>query len=275
MSHLCIDCGGTKTLVCIVDDNGTITHRIKFPTPDDYPAFLDQLADTVHNLPEQDFSTCVMAIPGLINKQTGTVIAFGNRPWANVTIVSDVSARLGLAPLVENDAKLAGLAEARQVQHLYRRVLYITVSTGIGSALLINGEISTDMATTEFGKMPLPFDGKIVDWEDFASGRALTGTLGKRAEAITDPAEWQEVARRLSFGLGPVCAAFQPEAIIFGGGVGQYADNFIPYLTDYLQKTLHPVIVQPKALLPCSNKEDSVIYGCFELTKQQTPLSVA
>jgi predicted NBD/HSP70 family sugar kinase len=116
--------------------------------------------------------------------------------------------------------------------------------------------------------MPLLHNGAIDHWEDFAGGRGIVETNGKRASEITDPTAWEQIGLKLSYGIGAVCSVVQPDVIVFGGGAGQFADKFTPTIAAYLEKELHPVVRRPKAFLTATHKEDGVIYGCYELLKQ-------
>lgn len=267
MNYLCVDLGGTKTLICTIDETGNITNEIRFETPEKYEDFLEKLASSTQQLPEK-FASAVMAVPGLIDETGKTVVAFGNRPWTNVALVADVNSQTGIELTILNDARLAGLAEAVYLKDMYKRVLYITVSTGIGGALAVDGELVPELLDIEFGHMPLAIDGKLIDWEDLASGRAIFETYGQRASDIQDPVIWKEIAHKLALGVGPACSFLQPDVIVFGGGAGQQADKFSAYIMEELEQILHPVIRKPQAILACHYKDEGVIYGCYELAKQ-------
>lgn len=266
MNYLCIDFGGTKTLVCVMGAEGNIITEVRFETPELYPDFLDQLVQEIQQLPDT-FSHGVMAVPGLIDHETGTVIALGNRPWANFSLKDDLKQRLQIDMTLLNDARLGGLAEARYLSGKYRRVLYITISTGIGGALAVDGNLVSALDDTEFGKMPIIVDSVFTPWEEVASGRKIVEKYSKRASDIDDDATWKEIAHTFVLGVGPACAAFQPDAIVFGGGVGEQADKFARFVSDELIDILHPVINQPKAILASHYKGENVIYGCYELAK--------
>jgi glucokinase len=60
----------------------------------------------------------------------------------------------------------------------------------------------------------------------------------------------------------------QPEAIILGGSVGTYADQYSPFIMEFLAQHLHPVVRQPKAILAAQRPDEAVIYGCYDLAKQ-------
>lgn len=268
MNYLCVDFGGTKTLVCTLDEEGNIREENRFETPDIYSEFLDILASSIDSLTDK-FQTGALSVPGLIDTENDTIIALGNKPWTNFSLRQDLQNTTGIDFRLLNDTKLAGLAEARYLQDKFSRVLYITVSTGIGLALCVDGELVPELIDMEFGKSPFFYEDRMTAWEEFAGGRGVVATYNKKASEIdtTDEKSWREISHKLVIGLGPACAAFQPDAIVFGGGVGEQSDKFSRYIQEELAEILHPVIRQPKALIQCHYKDKSVIYGCYELAK--------
>ncbi len=267
--NLCIDFGGTKTLICILDNQMKIINKVRFETPEHYPDFINTLGSELAKLPEK-FTTGVMSVPGLIDHQTGDVIALGNRPWTNFALKRDLLERTGVAMTLLNDARLGGLAEATYLSGDYSRVLYVTVSTGIGAALAVNGKLVEALNDTEAGKMPIMYEGSYTPWEDFASGRAIVARYNQQASEITDPDIWREIASRLALGIGPMIATFQPEAIVFAGGAGQQAEKFREFLKQEIDTILHPVIRKPKAYLISHYKDENVIYGCYFYAKEHS-----
>jgi len=266
MNSLCIDFGGTKTLVAALNNKGEIISKERFETPEQYPDFINILADTINELPDK-FEKGVMSVPGLIDQTSGTVIALGNRPWTNISLEQDVQSKTNVSLSLLNDTRLAGLAEGRHLNGRYRRVLYITISTGIGIALTVNGELVEALNDTEFGKMPIEVNGTMIPWEEVASGRVIAERYGRRASDIHNPNIWKEISHTFLLGVAPACAAFQPDAIVFGGGVGEQTEKFADFLMEKLIPTLHPVIKRPQALLPSHYGGDNVLYGCYEFSK--------
>ncbi|MEK7600194.1 MAG: ROK family protein [Patescibacteria group bacterium] len=267
--YLGIDIGGTKTLVATLSDGGEIIKKHQFPSSHDYQQFLSDLTENLKQLDLEGSYRCCVAVPGLLDREAGIVFALGNLPWRNENIRDDISAILGgVHVIIENDARLAGLSEAQLVKDTYSNVLFATVSTGIGGALIQNGRIVTALQDTEFGKMPLLHDGQLMHWEEFAGGRSVVNNLHKKAFEITDPEEWRQVGENIAYGLGAVCSVLQPEVIILGGSVGKQADNYSETVIEFLGKHLHPVVKQPKAVLAAQRSDDAVIYGCYDLAKQ-------
>jgi glucokinase len=261
-----VDIGGTKTLVAVFDKGGKVIEQVKFPTPKDYNQFSTELATTVEKLSTKDFQRAVVAIPGTPDRKRGIGLVFGNLPWANVPIEQDVEKAFNCPVKIENDAKLAALSEAINVKDEFRKVLYVTISTGIGGGLVIDGKIDSDFEDIEPGQMILERDGKFEQWEDFASGSAIVEKFGKRASDITDPQTWYVIARNLAVGLNTLVASLDPEVIIIGGGVGSNLEKFQDRLVEQLKLYENPMTPVPP-IRKAAKAEEAVIYGCYELAK--------
>ncbi len=268
--YLAIDIGGTKTLLAVFTEHGKLVESIRFETPKDYQAFIKQLSKSFLKLKNHsELVRCVVGAPGLVNRKTNTVVAFGNLSWENIPLGRDIKAICHLSTTVENDANLAGLSEATLVKHGYRKVLYITISTGIGGVVIIDGAIDEDYADMEFGSMMFEHDGKLQKWEEFASGRAIVAKFGKRAGDIPaeDTATWYEISRNITLGLSGVIANLTPEVIIIGGGVGTNFDKFADRLHEELM-IFGSKLTSVPPLRKAVRTEEAVIYGCYELAHQ-------
>lgn len=266
--YLAIDIGGTKTLIGLYSESGELADKAKLQTSHDYDEFIDSIK--YHKLDTKyDIKKCVVGVPGLLDRKKGIVHALGNLPWRDKPMRDDISQIIGNADvMIENDARLAGLAEAIALDSPRSRVLYLTVSTGIGGALIVDKKIVKELQDTEVGHMPLYHEGKLQSWESFASGRSVVERYGQKAVDIDSPETWREIGEKIAYGTGALCAALQPEAIIFGGSVGQLANKFTPIIKEYLSKNLHPVVTQPSVLSGPKFGEDNVLRGCYELARQ-------
>src|SRR5581483_3483901 len=220
-----VDVGGTKTFVAALEDNGVIQHQSRFKTPDSYEHFLNELSNCRDKCEVKDFKAGGIGIPTTVfNRKSGVALRFGNLPWVNVTVQHDVEKIFACPFVVENDAKLACLSEAMLLKDQFSKVAYVTISTGIGYALVVNGQIDTAIGDGGGRTIMLEHKGELMAWEDFASGRAIVERYGKKAEAITDQATWQTISRDLAKGLIHLIAIMQPEVIVIGGGVGVVFD---------------------------------------------------
>lgn len=267
--YLAVDIGGTKTLVATFSPSGELLETSKFPTPKDYSQFISNLEEAVDKMTTKDLIAVGVAVPGLLSREKGIVYALGNLPWSNEPIRDDISRALNNLPVViENDAKLAGLSEAILLKDQYRDVLFATVSTGIGGAFVQEGKLVRALQDMEMGKMPLMHEGKLKHWEDFAGGRGVVNHFKKRASEITDPKDWEFVATNIAYGLAAACSILQPEVIVLGGGVGQFADKFGDFILEYFDKNLHSVVRKPKAIVAAQRAGEAGVYGCYEIVNQ-------
>jgi predicted NBD/HSP70 family sugar kinase len=261
-----VDIGGTKTLVAVFAHSGEIIEQTKFPTPQAYTDFCKELAITVDKLSTSDFQRVVVAVPGIVDRKHGIGKVFGNLPWTDVPIEEDTEKLFKCPVRLENDTKLAALSEALALKGEFNKVLYVTISTGIGGAIVINNKIDPDFQDIEPGQMILEHNGKFEYWEDFASGSAIVEKFGKRADKITDPQDWYIIARNIAVGLNTLIATLDPEVIVIGGGVGGHLDKFQARLEEELKIYEHPMTPVPP-IRKAARAEEAVIYGCYELAK--------
>ncbi|MDQ3065468.1 MAG: ROK family protein [bacterium] len=264
--YLTIDIGGTKTLIGLMTKTGKIVNSLKFPTPPDYDEFKHQLAENIAKVTTTPFTIACSSAPARIDHDTGIALAFGNLKWENVPIRDDIRKITRTPVLLENDTKLAGLSEARLLIPPRNKVLYITISTGIGSVLVVDNKIDPDLRDSEVGHMVFERKGELVPWESFASGKAIVKRFGKRASDIDDPLTWEIISKDIAIGLIDVIANVQPDIVIFGGGVGSHFKKFKKPLMRELKKYESPLVPIPD-IVGAINPEEAVIYGCYEMIK--------
>lgn len=265
---LAIDVGGTKTLVAAFTQDGKISKSIKFQTPKEYKKFVSVLKAALARFETQKFTYACIAVPGRINRAKGTGIRFGNLDWENVPVIKDLSVFIKCPIVMENDANLGGLYEARNIIDDYETVVYITISTGIGSGIIINGILEPEVADSELGQTMLPYNGKLMRWEKFASGKAIKERYGKIAAKINDRKTWREISYSFALGINTVIATIQPDAIVIGGGVGTHFKKYNTILKSELKKFSTPLTPTPP-ILQAKKPEEAVIYGCYEMAKDE------
>jgi predicted NBD/HSP70 family sugar kinase len=264
--YLGIDVGGTKTLVASLDDNGVIQEQFRFPTPQNYQDFIIELEHTVAQLSTKDFKACGLGIPAFIDRQHGVGVAFAHLDWHNVAVQADVEKIAKCPVALENDAKLAGLSESMLAKDS-RRVLYVTVSTGIGIAYIVDQHIDRDLAGAEGGQMLLEHQGKYQRWEDFAAGSAIYKKYGKPLKDINDARTLRVIARNIAIGLIDLIAILTPDIVVLGGSVGTHYPKYGEYLTEYLQDYDNPMIQLPQ-IKAAERPEQAVVYGCYDYARQ-------
>lgn len=266
LMYLGIDIGGTKTLVAALDNDGAMLERVRFLTPQNYEDFISEVAKIIDKLTTKKFKAVGIGLPGRLDRKQGIGSRFAHLAWSNVPIQKDLEKITSCPVVIENDANLGGLSEAMLVKREYSRVLYVTISTGIGTGIIVDQKIYPALADTEGGQILLEHDGKLQKWEDFASGMAIVKRFGKEARDIKDQATWKIIAANIYQGLDDLIAIIQPEIIILGGGVSTHYRHFSKFLKANF-KHFENALVPVPPIIQAERPEDAVLYGCYDLAK--------
>jgi glucokinase len=264
-----IDLGGTELRAAVVSADGEVLAHARTMTAalDGPEAVIAQMADLVGQIaPGHDVRGVGIGSPGPLDAEAGVVVhASTLLGWNDVPIVALAEARLGLPVRLDNDANVAALAEwrfgaARGLRHL----VYVTVSTGIGGGVIVDGRLMHGRGTqaSEIGHMriteaPVPCTcGGFGCWEALASGTALgqrateLGSLGRvtardvalLAEAGNEVAQHllAEEARWLGIGFANLLHLYAPEMIVVGGGVSECLPAMRPAIEAVIQRQAMP-----------------------------------
>ncbi len=265
-----IDVGGTKTLLGMFNSRGELERKQRSLTKETYDDFIDALAgDVAAFIGENIVEVITIAMPGTINRNSGNVISLGHRPWKNIPIVSDLKSRLSFKGkiLLENDAKLAGLAEAQNHKN-HGIIVYVTISTGIGMAIVVDGKLDPHFIGDEGGFMIVPYEDGFRFWDHIASGSAFQERFGMLASETTDPKIWEQHSRVLAPGFSAIHALLTPDLIITGGGLGMQLDSFREPLLKLLSLPGSTISKTPEFAV-AQYGDESVLYGCYAYSQQK------
>lgn len=251
---------GTRALQIAVADSGfTLLAQQTLPLPSDHrlDTTLDRTALLTVELIEGIGSTTSevlgvgIALPTPIDPVEGTIRDGGlMKGWADVNVADMVQARLHVPVVVDNDANLSALAEARfGAARGYKDVLYVHASYATGGAIIVNGEVyrGTRGTAGEIGHVLIDPQGPIcrcgsrgcldtivgaqalIDSLRISRGPLSLGDLLELAIA-GDPGCGQVVADA-GAAIGVVAAnlavAFNPEVVIVGGELAHTEDIFL------------------------------------------------
>jgi glucokinase len=258
-----VDLGGTKILAGVIDSELRVHARAQRLVPnDDQERIIEALVEAAEEVRSgtapETFGVGV-GVPCLIDQQRGTAVMAVNLSWTEIDLSTVLSERLGLPVWVDNDANAAMLAEQRAgAARGARHAAMLTVGTGIGGALVVNGELyrGSRGAAGELGHMVVDEDGPPCQGNcpnhgcleavasgtalarealrvaratpdcglgrALAAGRAITGPLVTELAHDGDAAARDVVAligTRLGVGIGNLVNMLNPEVIVVGGGV--------------------------------------------------------
>lgn len=257
-----VDTGGTKTLITSYANTGKPGESFRYPTPKNEDEYLAMLVEHIHDHYDgKAIDAIVVGIPGVI-KQNRIAWGGGNLPWSNFDIATPLKVAFSCPVWVENDANLAGLAEARMMRKTPQSCLYVTISTGIGTGIILDGNIAPGLSAAEGGHALVEYDGSVREWESFASGKSIYQTYGKYARDITSKTVWNQIADKISRGFLALIPVLQPDVIIIGGSIGTYFERYAPTLRKILAEKLPPHINLPE-FRQAAHPEEAVVYGCY------------
>ncbi len=220
-----IDIGGTGTKGGIVDlaTGQLVGERFRIPTPQ--PAtpkavagVVKQIVDELQSRPEAPAPDSHVGIvfPAIIKNGVALSAANVDKSWINTNVDALMTETLGREVVALNDADGAGLAEAHYGAGKGKEglVMVITLGTGIGSAMILNGQL---VPNAELGHLEI--DG--FDAETKASAAA------REREELP----WKKWAKkRLQRYFSHVEFLFSPSLFVIGGGVSKNSEKFLPYL---------------------------------------------
>jgi glucokinase len=276
-----VDIGGSKLLAGVVSAYGEVLETVRRESPTKSPREVeDAIVETVGELSERHPVGAVgIGAAGFVDASRASVLFSPHLAWRNEPLRDAVWRRLRLPIVVDNDANAAAWAELRfGAAAGYRHVLCITLGTGIGGALLLDGRLfrGANGMAGEFGHMQVVPGGHRCEcgnrgcWEQYASGnalvrdarelvqadspvahhlrdlvngdvRALTGPLVSEAAREGDPAAaelMREVGSWLGIGLAGLTAGFDPDCIIVGGGVSAAGELLLAPARESFGRTL-------------------------------------
>lgn len=251
---LAVDIGVLDTAFAVSDFNGRILQQKSILTEGKPENFLNRLADEIGKLIKAQYSRARFAavgvsVPGLIDRETGTLEVSPNLEWQNVPIRKILEDRLELPVYVENDANAAAFSElwyGPVSEASVRTLLFILVVEGLGTGLIINGElhVGSRLGLGGFGHMSIDPNGELCScgrrgcWETFASERAtverfhrVTAKQGLPLVGLPDlialannndemaMESLKITAEYLGEGISNLVHGIYPETVVIGGDI--------------------------------------------------------
>lgn len=305
-----VDLGATKILSGIATTRGQILVREKLPTlkengPED---IIERICRSIRELArlcgdyETQIAGVAVASPGPLSYPEGVVVDSPNLAWTRVPLKDELSKRLAKPVIVDKDTNLAALGEyhfGRQARP--RSLLYITLSTGIGGGIILDGQIwrGQNGGAGEIGHMVVEPRGRVCNCgrrgclEAMASGLAIKDSVNELRQegkgigilaagnvknglgafevavaARQGDAEAQTIVNRvieyLGRGIANLVNIFNPELVVLGGGVAQgWRDLILEDLNHYVQKEAFALNIRDLKIEITELGEDIVLYGCI------------
>lgn len=283
MYYIGVDLGGTNIAIGLVDKEGKIIEQRSIPTLkergiklicDDMISLCQSLMDD-NKLNKEDIHSIGIGTPGEIDSKNGVIVFASNIAMDNFPITETISSKLGIPTYLANDADCAALGEVTAgAGKGARNAVIVTLGTGIGGGLIVNGELYTGSypGAGEIGHIVIDYKGRKCGcgrkgcFEQYGSATALINDAIRAA--IANPTsqlnyyikgDYDKMNAKIPFdaakkgdriaievigqyldylsaGLTNIVNIFQPDTIIIGGGIAKQGDNLTIPLSNKVKK---------------------------------------
>lgn len=313
---IAVDIGGTQIRAALYDPDGTIHRRAADLTaghegPD---AVMERIERTIRRVWPADGQVTVIGVaaPGPLDHRSGIVFEAPNIPgWDHYPLRDIVQSRLGVPVLVGNDANVAALAEQRFGAGQERsNLIYITVSTGLGGGVIVNGELLVGAygLASEPGHIKVEPEGPPCGCGDrgcleaLAAGPAIAREARRRlgagessrilelvhgdldaisAKIVNQAAQegdslavdvFRQAGTYLGIGLVNLLHLFNPDIVVIGGSVSKAGDLlFKPALEVVRQRCMTDRFWRDTPIVPAKLGDDVGLLGALALVLAKSP----
>lgn len=281
-----LEAGGTKMVCAIGNEAGEIFEQVSIPTETPEITMPKLIAYFKEKGVDALGIGCFGPIdPNRKSKTYGYITSTPKLAWANYNIVGAFEEALGCPVGFDTDVNGSVLGEVTFGQAKDKNcVLYLTIGTGVGAGVYIEGKLLHGMLHPEAGHVMVTqrkddtYEGKCpyhkTCLEGLAAGPAIEARWGKKAIELKDCSEvWDLEAYYIAEALAGYILTLSPELIILGGGV-MHQEQLFPMIRSYVKEILNGYIKTEEMehmesyIVPASLHDDQGIMGCLELGRR-------
>lgn len=221
---LLFDIGGTKMRMAVSEDGVVFCEPKIMQTPENFEEMIETFKNTANELSKgEKIEIAGGGVKGPFNREKTMVINSSKfLDWNNKPLKESLEKAISAPVFIENDAAIAGLGEMQYGAGKNAEIgVYITVSTGVGGARFINGQIDKNRFGFEPGHQIFNIKDKdaLISLQDIISGEALEKRAGKRAYEVNNENEWDRLASYLAYGLYNTILHWSPDIVVLGGSM--------------------------------------------------------
>ncbi len=288
-----IEAGGTKFVCAVGTGPADLQDEVKFETTSPK----ETINRVLKYFKEQNLKEKLLAIgigsfgPIELNRESsnyGFVTSTPKPGWSNINIYGLIKEELKIPVGFNTDVNAAALGEYEWgAGRGLNNFIYLTIGTGIGGGVMINGRLLHGLQHPEIGHIFIPQDIKADPYEGIcpfhkncfeglASGPAMKNRWGKSPEDLNkDHKAWDLEAQYISFALINYIYTFSPERIIIGGGIMEQK-KLLPLILTTVKKMLNNYIhmeeitdnIEKYIVLPSLGKKAGIL-GALVLAKKE------
>ncbi|MDP2965146.1 MAG: ROK family protein [Pelolinea sp.] len=286
-----VELGGTKITAIVAKDLKTVLDKKVFPTLSPKETLNDIIEFFKSALNREIYEYQAIGVgsfgPLDLNPESrtyGYITSTPKQGWQFFNIKQEIESALQTRVYLETDVNASALGEFfLYPENRIQNLVYITIGTGIGAGIIINGKIVHGLVHPELGHIRIPHDYRQDPFpgicpfhrdcfEGLASGPAMEERWHQPPEKIpTDHIAWELEAEYIAYAIANLICTISPEIIVLGGGVMQrhqllkmVQSKTRCVLSGYIKsKSLEDNISE--YIVPPRLKEDSGILGALSM----------
>jgi len=269
-----LDIGGTKIKVGLIIDHKIVeVHEIKTPSDKDKVLVLKRISECISEVITPDVEGIGIGVPGMVDIENGIVKYVNNIPsWKEVRLKEYLEKIFNIPVLVNNDANcfVAGEKYFGKVQN-HKNIVGITLGTGLGGGLIINGVLHNGLGTGAGEVGYLPYKDTIFEHycssQFFDKFHQTTGfELSEKIKAGDPQAQliMDEFGSHLGELIKVIIYLLAPEAIVFGGSISKAFQYFEKSMWETVHTFPFKTSIDGLQIL-ASDKNDMAVLGAAAL----------
>lgn len=279
--YIVFDIGGTKMRISVSRNGENFDEPKIFETPKDFNEGIELFASAAREFAGgEKIKAAAGGIAGPLDRMKTKLINSPNiKDWIGKPLKEEMQKLIDAPVFIENDAVLVALGEAVAGAGRGEEIVaYITVSTGVGGARIVDGKIDKNIYGFEPGHQIINPFGELCSICGFAghleshiSGTALEKHYHQKPHEITDPKIWEEEAKLLAYGLNNTIVHWSPNIVVLGGSmITKEPGISIDRVRYYLERDLSIFPELPK-LVKASLGDVGGLYGALVFLRQHLP----
>ena len=305
-----LDLGGTFLKYALGEPNGKLILHSKKPSEGNKPqevvfgVIFSAIEEMLQEAEKRNGKVVAIGLgsPGAVHFEKGKLM--GNTPnlryWGDAEIKKNIEGKFSIPTWADNDANLMVLAEAtRGAAQGHKYVIALTLGTGIGGGILINGEIyrGVNYAGAELGHVSIAYNGRPCNCggigciEQYASAPAMVREYIEMLTARQKPLPKGQITTEMIFArvkegepeaietvdrtceylgsaLASIINAFNPEIIVIGGGVSEAGDEFVQQIWHSLNRRAAGPVLSGLKLVRAQLGNKAGMVGAISLASQ-------
>ena len=281
-----LEAGGTKMVCAIGDESGKIYEQVSIPTETPEITMPKLISYFEERKIEALGIGCFGPIdPDKKSETYGYITSTPKLAWADYNIVGTMEKSLMIPVGFDTDVNGSVLGEVTFGQAKGKKcVVYVTIGTGVGAGIYIEGKLLHGMLHPEAGHILLTqrqddtYEGTCpyhkTCLEGLAAGPAIEARWGRKAVELKDDARvWDLEAYYIAQAIVNYILILSPQMIILGGGV-MHQEQLFPKIRSYVKKMMNGYIKTKEMadldhyIVPASLHDDQGIMGALELGRR-------